>query len=68
MKNKILAGFLAVFTILNIINLPAYADNLNGDDKIFLLPSKNSAQSHDFILVQSNGKFGLIDAGVSQHS
>ena len=68
MKNKILAGFLAVFTILNIINLPAYADNLNGDDKIFLLPSKNSAQSHDFILVQSNGKFGLIDAGTNQHS
>lgn len=58
---------MAVFTILNIINL-AYADNLNGDDKIFLLPSKNSAQSHDFILVQSNGKFGLIDAGVNQHS
>lgn len=48
--------------------MPAYADNLSGDNKIFLLPSKNSAQSHDFILVQSNGKFGLIDAGTNQHS
>ena len=42
----------------------AFADQRNGDDEVYMMVGDADRNySGDFILVESNGKYGLIDAG-----
>jgi glyoxylase-like metal-dependent hydrolase (beta-lactamase superfamily II) len=65
---KILAISLAIFALsagaILPFATPALADSMNGDDEVYLMVGDaNRDYSGDFILVESNGKYGLIDAG-----
>ena len=63
---KILAISFAIFGNIASNSNAVWADAINGDDEIFLMVGdENRVYSGDFILVESNGKFGLIDAGTS---
>jgi hypothetical protein len=57
------AIFVAIFGNIASNSNAVWADAINGDDEIFLMVGdENRVYSGDFILVESNGKFGLIDA------
>lgn len=65
---KILAISLAIFALsagaILPFATPVLADSMNGDDEVYLMVGDaNRDYSGDFILVESNGKYGLIDAG-----
>lgn len=65
---KLTAILLAIFALnasaLLPFTTPAWADEMNGDDKITIIDPGHNGNSN-FLLVQSNGKYGLLDAGTN---